>query len=494
MGRWISFFALIHTLKKWVPRSLRAQMVLLTLGTILLVQAATFASVSLSWRKFTEEVAVDLTVTTIHTLRNALARVPAEERAAFVRQASAGEWHLWSRTLPSHTRFERYRQRSDRRAGKPPAPPPPDDIRAVLRTYVEAINQRLDDDTRIALSHGREPRLYISLLGDADLDTEPFNREWLVIPLDKIAAPIGTPLVIVWLGGMGLFLLLAAAFSWHITRPLTRLAKAADQLAAGKPQRVVPSGPTETRALGERFNVMLDTLAEADTVQRTLLAGLPHDLKGPLSRMWLRIEMIDDTQFQEGMRQDVQDMQRMIDQFIGFVRGADPGSYQFAHLDLHLWLTEKVESWQTAGRDVRLHTYVAPPVSIQGDKTALGRLIDNLITNALNHGQEPVDISLSLAGGTATIIVSDHGPGISETRRTEALRPFSRLDDARTLTGSVGLGLALAELIAKAHKGKLTLGSQANRGLQVRIDLPLTLDQPVKGGGSGGRDTPNIPQ
>src|SRR5690554_6400853 len=177
MGRWISFFTLTDTLKKWVPRSLRAQMVLLTLGTILLVQAATFASVSLSWRKFTEEVAVDLTITTIHTLRHALAQVPAEERAAFVRQASAGEWHLWSRTLPSHTRFERYRQRSERRAGKPPAPPPPDDIRSVLRTYVEAINQRLDDNTRIALSHGRETRLYIALLGDADLDTEPFNRE-----------------------------------------------------------------------------------------------------------------------------------------------------------------------------------------------------------------------------------------------------------------------------------------------------------------------------
>lgn len=481
-------------LQKFVPRSLRAQMVLLTLGTILLVQAATFASVSWSWRKFTEEVAVELTITTIHTLRSALAQVPTEERAAFVHEASAGKWHLWSRTLPSHTRFERLRHKSERRAGKPPPPPPPDDIRSVLRKFVEAINLQLDDDTRVALSHGSQPRLYISLLGDANLETQPFNREWLVIPLDRIAAPIATPLVIAWLGGMGLFLMLAAAFSWHITRPLTRLTKAADQLAAGKPQRVVPSGPTETRALGERFNIMLDTLAEADAVQRTLLAGLPHDLKGPLSRMWLRIEMIDDTQFQDGMRQDVQDMQRMIDQFIGFVRGADPGSYQFAPMDLHGWLTEKVESWQSAGRDVRLLMHVASPVPIQGDKTALGRLIDNLITNALNHGQEPVEISLSVSSATATIVVSDHGPGISESRRAEALRPFSRLDDARTLTGSVGLGLALAELIAKAHKGKLELGTQAGGGLQVHIDVPLGVDHPAYGGGSGGRDTPNIPQ
>src|SRR3546814_9697562 len=142
---------------------------------------------------------------------------------------------------------------------------------------------------------------------------------------------------------MVLFLLLAALFSWHITRPLTKLAKAADQLAAGLPQRVTPSGPTETRILGERFNAMLDTLAESSAVRRTLLAGLPHDLKGPLSRMWLRIEMAADTTFQEGMRKDIRDMQRMIDQFIGFVRGTDPGTYRFKRLPFNDWLDEQTE-------------------------------------------------------------------------------------------------------------------------------------------------------
>lgn len=456
-------------LHKFVPRSLRAQMVLLTLGTILLVQAAALATVTWSWRKFTEDVAVDLTITTIQTLRHALAQVPAEERAEFVRRSSDGEWHLWSRKLPSHTRLQRHRERRNRLANRPP---PPDDIRTVLRSYVEAINERLDDDTRVALSHGQQPRLYISLLGEADLETEPFNREWLVIPLDKIAKPIATPMVVMWLGGMGLLLLLAAAFSWHITRPLTRLAKAADQLAAGKPERVVPSGPSETRILGERFNAMLDTLAESSAVQRTLLAGLPHDLKGPLSRMWLRIEMIDDAGFKDGMRQDVQDMQRMIDQFIGYVRGSDPGSYQFRTMDIRAWLAEKTGSWQSAGSDVRLHTGIDGPVLVRADELALSRMLDNLITNALNHGKEPVDVTLDAGDDTIRLLVSDHGPSISAERRNEALRPFSRLDDARTRTGSVGLGLALAEMIAKAHKGSLELGSEPGQGLQVHITLP----------------------
>src|SRR5690606_6052609 len=164
-----------------------------------------------------------------------------------------------------------------RRAQDEPRPPPPDDIRRNLRSFVGALNTRLDDDTRVALSRGPEPRLYISLIEVPDIDEGMRLREWLVIPLDRITRPVATPMIIVWVTGMTLLLLLSAAFAWHITRPLTRLAKAADQLAAGNPERVEPSGPSETRSLGERFNAMLDTLAESAAVQRTLLAGLPHD-------------------------------------------------------------------------------------------------------------------------------------------------------------------------------------------------------------------------
>ncbi|HUH60697.1 MAG TPA: ATP-binding protein [Candidimonas sp.] len=456
-----------------LPRSLRARMLLLMLGTILLVQAATFATVSYYRKQFTEEVAVEFTATTIRTLRASLAQIPADERAGFVQRASENQWRLWSRSLPSNTSLEgrhrhlRGQNRDDRQ------PPQAGDIRDNLHSFILALNKRLDDDTRVALSRGPEPRLYISLLASPEPDDMPHNREWLVIPLDRIAPPVATPVIIVWVTGMGIFLLLSTAFAWHITRPLTRLAKAADQLAAGQPQRVTPSGPTETRILGERFNAMLDTLAESSAVQRTLLAGLPHDLKGPLSRMWLRIEMIDDQQFKEGMRKDVQDMQRMVNQFIGFVRGSDPGSYQFAPLMLGAWLEEYVSAWETTGSPVRLAAMPDRDVEIQADRVALGRLLDNLVTNALNHGKPPVDIALEIGPGQATIMVSDYGAGIEPGRRTEALRPFSRLDDARTLTGSVGLGLALADAIAKAHNGILSLDRAPSGGLLVSIALPL---------------------
>ena len=441
------------------------------------------ASVSHFRNQFTETVTIEIVSTTIRTLRAALAEIPADERADFVRDASRNEWRLWTRTLPSGAELERrprpsaqerHRAGEERRQADERASPRHDDLRRDLRKLVDALNLRLDDGTRVALSRGSTPRIYVSLQPEKHTDAAALaTREWLVIPLDKLSPPVATPLVAIWLAGMGIILLISAAFSWHITRPLTRLAKAADQLAAGQPQRVVPAGPSETRALGERFNAMLDALNESDAVRRTLLAGLPHDLKGPLSRMWLRIEMIDEARLKEGLRHDLQDMQRMVDQFIGFVRGTDPANYRFTAIDLGEWLQDHVATWESAGSDVRLRKPVPQAVRLHADAFALGRLLDNLITNAMNYAAPPIDIELATTASDAIITVSDHGAGISSERRTEALRPFSRLDDARTLTGSVGLGLALCNSIARAHGGSLSLDEAESGGLKVTVSLPL---------------------
>lgn len=453
------------------PRSLSTRMVLVTLGTIIMVQAATFATVSYYRKQFTETVTVDYAATTIRTLRAALAQVPTAERAQFVRDASEGAWYLWSRSLPPEARLEQ--RKGMRRNDERPPTPPSNDVRDSLRGFVDALNQKLDHDARVALSRGPEPRLYISLIATELPSDSRHYREWLVIPLNRIAPPVSTPMIAIWLAGMAGLLALAALFAWHITRPLTKLARAADQLAAGKPQRVQPSGPAETRILGERFNAMLDTLAESNAVQRTLLAGLPHDLKGPLSRMWLRIEMLEDAAVKEGMLKDVQDMQRMVNQFIGFVRGADPNSYQFVTLNLNDWLEEQVAAWETAGSDVHLTARPVHQVSVTADHLALGRLLDNVVSNALNHGKPPVEVGLAVQSDAAVITIADHGGGIPAERRYEALRPFSRLDQARTKTGSVGLGLALADSIARAHKGSLRLGNTEGGGLTVTVTLPL---------------------
>ncbi len=489
-----------------LPRSLRVRLILLILGSVLLTQAATLVTVSYFRQKFMEDVAIGYIVTTIRTLRAAVSQVPAEERADFVRNASQNQWRLWSRVLPAEARLQRFGNRRPAPAPRPPPPPPPrddpqdgepppaphaqsmeerhaehnrrvppenDDFRRDLRALVQQLNERLNDGTRVALSRGPTPEIFISLAPNSASEDVPRLREWLVIPLERLDPPVAMPFIAAWLGGLGMLLLIAVGFSWHITRPITRLAEAADQLAAGQPQRVEPSGPHETRVLGQRFNAMLDALSESDSVRRTLLSGLPHDLKGPLSRMWLRIEMADDSKLKEGLRKDLQDMQHMVDQFIGFVRGTDPTAYRYAPMTLPDWLTERVTAWQEAGSPITLDAPEDHTLVVNGDAVALGRLLDNLIGNALNHAAPPVEVSVHKEDGQAVLDVSDHGPGIAPERRVEALRPFARLDDARTRTGSVGLGLALAEAIARAHGGSLELLNAPSGGLCVRVRLPL---------------------
>jgi two-component system osmolarity sensor histidine kinase EnvZ len=189
--------------------------------------------------------------------------------------------------------------------------------------------------------------------------------------------------------------------------------------------------------------------------------------------MWLRIEMADDPTLKDGLRKDLQDMQHMVDQFIGFVRGTDPAGYRYAAIPLTEWVVERVYGWEGAGTPVHLTLATDLPMTVQGDAAALARLLDNLIGNALHHGAPPIEVTLQERAGAAVLTVADHGPGIPAERRAEALRPFARLDDARTRSGNVGLGLALADAITRAHNGTLTLGAAPWGGLSVEISLPL---------------------
>lgn len=531
MGHRLSFFT-VNAFKFLLPQSFRSRLVLFVLATVLAGQAATLYLVSIYQRDHAQTVALDLLATTIRTLQYSMEHVPPPERAEFVRQASQGHWRMWSKPLPNEARLQRRASRNEQAAtrmprakdGQAPRPPGPtastnptqarpveptspvapatskepsvglaltelpatlapakpwlreefasDDIRRGLSRLIGRLNNRLSGDSRVALSRGPTPEIYISLTRPDETEL-PRHREWLVIPLDRIDPPLATSLIIWWLSGLALLLLLAAWFSWHITRPITHLVDATDRLAAGKPARVDPAGPTELKRLGERFNAMLEALSQSEATRRTLLAGLPHDLKAPLSRMWLRIEMSDDVSLKDGMRKDLQDMQQMVDQFIQYVRGSDPATYHFATFSLNDWVTERVANWSGARNEVIL-IGTPTPVMVSADSAALSRLLDNLISNALHHGAPPVEVSLNAVENWAVLTVNDHGPGIAPERRAEAIKPFVRLDEARTRTGNVGLGLALVEAIAQAHGGTLTLDqAEDHGGLKVELRLPI---------------------
>jgi two-component system osmolarity sensor histidine kinase EnvZ len=343
------------------------------------------------------------------------------------------------------------------------------------------INRSLGRGSRVAIAMGEQPYLYVSLSRSVNGSAATPNAggaalkapsQWLQIPLDRVDPPLTTATLAGWLVSLGALLLVAVGFSWHITRPMTQLVRATDQLAAGRPERVVPSGPIETRRLGERFNAMLSALEQSERSQRTLLAGLPHDLKGPLSRMALRIEMADDPELKQGLKRDLADMQRMVEQFLAYIRGQDMGSLKLELLRLDTWLGNRIDDMQRFKKPVSLVGPMAN-VTVRADIDALDRLLTNLLDNALEHGGAPVEIELAIHSNQAVLSVSDHGAGIAPEDRQRALEPFARLDKARTRTGSVGLGLSVVQAVANAHGGSVCLDQAPSGGLRVSVSLPI---------------------
>ena len=466
------------SLKKVWPFSLRFQAILLILFTIVSVQIINVYIARELKESYAQNVVVNHLSSTIRVLRASLNNTPREQRKEFVKTASLGQWNYLERPLPQDSYYSWARGKRRHEGGRLDRPKDrPRHKPSGFAKMVRQLNQEFNDGTRIALSRGSHPALFISLVPTEEPGQLGQSRDWLVVPLNRIEAPDNSHLYILWLAVSFALLLLSLFFSWYITRPLSRLIQAVDQVAKGQTVYVKPSGPRETQNLGLRFNNMQQTLNESKVVQQTLLAGLPHDLKSPLARIWLRLEMTEDDSLKEGMRKDLKEMQAIINQFITYVRGSDPSSYQLESLNIKQWLNERVSSWQEAGTNVQL--LQLPEIencTIEADKLALDRLLDNLIGNALKHAEPPVEIHANIMpnGTELNLSVSDYGKGIPIEQHEDALRAFSRLDQARTKTGSVGLGLALVEQIVLSHHGRLELNEHSSGGLRVDIYFPLS--------------------
>ncbi len=297
------------------------------------------------------------------------------------------------------------------------------------------------------------------------------NKLWLLLPAARFEQPplpwgaLATLAVI-----LGVVLGLSALYVLGITRPLRHLNESTAALGAGTRKPVTPSGPKELRALAETFNRMLERLEATEHERRVMLAGLPHDLRAPLARMKLRVEMLEDQDLQSGLRRDVEDVGHIAEQFVQYLRGLEPAGMRRDTIDLAVLGQERAARYSALGKDVR---FAGGARSVAGDRDALARALDNLIDNALAYGAPPVEIEVRPEGDGALLVVRDSGPGIPEADRARALEAFAQLDPSRGTNGNVGLGLAIVQAIAKAHGGRLELASGAPGGLEARIFLPL---------------------
>lgn len=251
-------------------------------------------------------------------------------------------------------------------------------------------------------------------------------------------------------------------------RPITKLAEAAEEFGKGRAVIYKPRGALEVRAAGRAFVDMRARL-ERQIEQRTLmLSGVSHDLRTPLTRMRLGLSLMPEDPEVEALQADVAQMERMVDEFLAFVRGdAMEGSEP---TDAVALLREVVER---AGPSVQLVAVEGVPELVEMRPQAVVRAVENLVANACRFGRR-VELRMTFQDRSLRIQVEDDGPGIPADRREEALRPFTRLDASRdpNQDAGVGLGLSIASDIALSHGGVLRLSRSETLG-GLRADLVI---------------------
>jgi two-component system, OmpR family, osmolarity sensor histidine kinase EnvZ len=265
-----------------------------------------------------------------------------------------------------------------------------------------------------------------------------------------------------------LMTLVAFVFLRNQLRPITKLAAAAEDFGKGRTVPYRPRGALEVRAAGRAFLDMRARI-ERQIEQRTLmLSGVSHDLRTPLTRLRLGLSLMPEDPEVAALQADVQQMQRMVDEFLAFVRGdAMEGTEP---TDVVALVQDVVAK---AGARVRLVAVEGEAQEVEMRPQAVARAVENLITNAKRYG-ETVEVRLEFQERVLRITVEDDGPGIPEDQRDEALRPFTRLGQDRNpnLGGGVGLGLSIAADIALSHGGALRL-SESERLGGLRADLVI---------------------
>ncbi|KRW74612.1 ATPase [Pseudomonas sp. TTU2014-096BSC] len=302
--------------------------------------------------------------------------------------------------------------------------------------------------------------------------------DWLRVPL--YAYPLrGQRIwsVLGWFLGIGL---LSTAAAWifvsQLNLPLKRLVYAARQLGKGRRVRLpISDTPSEMTEVYRAFNQMAEDVEQAGRERELMLAGVSHDLRTPLTRLRLSLElMASDDELTDDMIRDVEDMDAILDQFLAFVR--DGSDEPVEKIDLGELVREVVAPYNQYENTVRLRVEPMPVLALR--RVSIKRLLVNLIENAQRYGGDGVEVVARMSGDHnapyVVLSVLDRGAGIDPDELNEIFNPFIRGDRARGGQGT-GLGLAIVKRIASQHGGIIELRNREGGGLEARVSLPLGL-------------------
>lgn len=347
---------------------------------------------------------------------------------------------------------------------EPPGRPAAD--RPGMHLFREHIRSLFGEDAEVFARPGMPRELWVRLRAGG----RPF---WIAFPRNRVERDNTDALLYWMLASAGIAILATALIAWRLNRPLARLSRAAEELGkGGDPPPVPESGPSEVRAVASAFNRMKESLKREERERTTFLAGISHDLRTPLARLRLDVEMLEgrvEAATQRGMVTDIEDMNAIIDQFIDYARSE--ATEAFAPVDLSSLARECAERAARSGAQVKCELAEIPALMLR--PLAVRRLVDNLIQNAVKHAGGEILVRTAAGPAQATLSVLDRGPGIPAADIERLKEPFTRKDDARSGRSGAGLGLAIVARIAKAHRARFDLSPRDGGGLCASVAFPV---------------------
>jgi two-component system osmolarity sensor histidine kinase EnvZ len=293
----------------------------------------------------------------------------------------------------------------------------------------------------------------------------------VTVPRDRLYTSL-VFVVLSWMVGTALVTLaIAMLFLRNQVRSLRRLAIAAEAFGRGiDVPHFRPQGATEVRQAAAAFLNMRQRIQRQIAQRTEMLAGISHDLRTPLTRMRLELELMGDSEDVRGLNSDVNEMLKMVEAYLSFARGEGDEQAQIA--DLMRVLGDAVAAAKREGAEIAL----AGPETLEAPlrPDALRRCFSNLLTNAARHGSH-VWATVTAGPRSIEILIDDDGPGVPEQDRETVFQPFFRLENSRNAsTGGIGLGLTIARDVMLSHGGTLTLDRSPHGGLRARCALPAS--------------------
>jgi two-component system, OmpR family, osmolarity sensor histidine kinase EnvZ len=341
----------------------------------------------------------------------------------------------------------------------------------------ERLKDLLGPNTNLAGKVNGQRGLWISF----EIDSDAY---WLILDAERLSRHNAPPIMTITLIALALSMVATMAVGRLINQPLRNLASALNRLGAGQaPPKLSEDGPTEIAVLNRRFNRMAVDLNALEEDRRIALAGISHDIRSPLARLRMEIELSPlEIESKASMAMEIEQVDRIVGQFVDFARSHDNSTATSITVADVIQKALTRYSSELESSQLKLNVQIDSALQWKGREIDLERVISNVIDNALRYGRSEDQVcrielkAESLSKDPADskrirLIIKDSGKGVAAKDLTRLTRPFARVDEARDSSGGSGLGLAIVERTAQKYDGKCLLSLNVPHGLVVDLRL-----------------------